>query len=218
MSRRWRAPRVLGRVAPSRLRWRENTLHVLDYERASEVVADGFAYWHWQLLLPPQDAAPRAVLRGANGYLHDLQPHRALAHQARHRPAGGGGEGRELLQRAMEHNLVQFGENVREQVSFICNCCGCCCEAMLAAKRFAVLNPIATTNFLPEIDEHNAAAAASAWSLSGGGDGAGLGRRIRISRSAKRRGSTKSCAWAAAYACGNAAKPTLPRLNRARSG
>jgi ferredoxin len=56
------------------------------------------------------------------------------------------------LHKAIEHNLVQFGENVREQVSFICNCCGCCCEAMLAAKRFASLNPIATTNFLPEID------------------------------------------------------------------
>ena len=52
----------------------------------------------------------------------------------------------------MEGNLVQFGENVRDQVAFICNCCGCCCEAMLAAKRFAVLNPIATTNFLPEVE------------------------------------------------------------------
>jgi formate hydrogenlyase subunit 6/NADH:ubiquinone oxidoreductase subunit I len=62
-------------------------------------------------------------------------------------------EGQELIQKAIENNLVQFGENVRDRVSFICNCCGCCCEAMLAAKRFAVLNPIATTNFLPEIDE-----------------------------------------------------------------
>jgi ferredoxin len=61
-------------------------------------------------------------------------------------------EGQELLHKAIEHNLVQFGENVREQVSFICNCCGCCCEAMLAAKRFAFLNPIATTNFLPELE------------------------------------------------------------------
>jgi ferredoxin len=61
-------------------------------------------------------------------------------------------EGLDLLDQAQAHNLVQFGENVREQVSFICNCCGCCCEAMLAAKRFAVLNPIATTAFLAEVD------------------------------------------------------------------
>jgi ferredoxin len=62
-------------------------------------------------------------------------------------------EGLDLLDRARAHHLVQFGENVREQVSFICNCCGCCCEAMLAAKRFAVLKPIATTAFLPEVEE-----------------------------------------------------------------
>jgi ferredoxin len=64
-------------------------------------------------------------------------------------------EGHALLQKAIDGNLVQFGENVREQVSFICNCCGCCCEAMLAAKRFAVLNPIATTNFMPAVDEES---------------------------------------------------------------
>jgi ferredoxin len=61
-------------------------------------------------------------------------------------------EGLELLDQAREHGLVQFGENVREQVAFICNCCGCCCEAMLAAKRFAVLNPIATTNYLARVE------------------------------------------------------------------
>jgi ferredoxin len=57
----------------------------------------------------------------------------------------------DLLQQAYDHNLVQFGENVREQVNFICNCCGCCCEAMIAARRFAILNPVHTTNFMPVI-------------------------------------------------------------------
>jgi ferredoxin len=61
-------------------------------------------------------------------------------------------EGMELLAQAWEANLVQFGENVREQPSFICNCCGCCCEGMLAAKRFAMLHPVQTTAFLPKVD------------------------------------------------------------------
>jgi formate hydrogenlyase subunit 6/NADH:ubiquinone oxidoreductase subunit I len=60
-------------------------------------------------------------------------------------------EGMDLLQEAYDNNLVQFGENVREKVNFICNCCGCCCEAMIAARRFALLHPVHTTNFLPEI-------------------------------------------------------------------
>jgi len=61
-------------------------------------------------------------------------------------------EGLDLLVKAYENNLVQFGENVREKVNFICNCCGCCCEAMIAARRFAVMRPVHTTNFLPTID------------------------------------------------------------------
>ena len=48
-------------------------------------------------------------------------------------------EGLDLLQQAYDHNLVQFGENVRENVNFICNCCGCCCEAMIAAREQVLL-------------------------------------------------------------------------------
>jgi ferredoxin len=62
-------------------------------------------------------------------------------------------EGLDLLQQAYDRNLVQFGENVREGVNFICNCCGCCCEAMIAARKFGMLNPVHTSNFLPVIDE-----------------------------------------------------------------
>jgi ferredoxin len=61
-------------------------------------------------------------------------------------------EGLDLLQQAQDHRLVQFGENVRQDVAFICNCCGCCCEALIAARRFGWLNPVHTTNFLPHID------------------------------------------------------------------
>lgn len=62
-------------------------------------------------------------------------------------------EGLDLLDRALDCNLVQFGENVRQRVSFICNCCGCCCEALIAARKFGFLNPVHTTNFIPEIME-----------------------------------------------------------------
>jgi ferredoxin len=57
----------------------------------------------------------------------------------------------DFLQEAYENNLVQFGENVQRGVNFICNCCGCCCEAMIAARKFGLLNPVHTTNFLPQI-------------------------------------------------------------------
>jgi len=57
-------------------------------------------------------------------------------------------EGLDLLQLAWENNLVQFGENNREGVNFICNCCSCCCEAMIAAQKFGFLQPVHTSNFL----------------------------------------------------------------------
>jgi ferredoxin len=59
----------------------------------------------------------------------------------------------DLLDQAYEHGLVQFGENVQQRVNFICNCCGCCCEALIAQRKFAHLHPVHTTNFLPAIDD-----------------------------------------------------------------
>jgi ferredoxin len=60
-------------------------------------------------------------------------------------------EGMDLLQQAHDANLVQFGENVQREPAFICNCCGCCCEAMIAARRFGMLHPVHTTNFVPHV-------------------------------------------------------------------
>ena len=62
-------------------------------------------------------------------------------------------EGIELLHLAYENNLVQCGENVRQGVTFICNCCGCCCEGLIAARKFGSLHPVQTTAFLPKINE-----------------------------------------------------------------
>lgn len=64
-------------------------------------------------------------------------------------------ECKELLHQAYEHNLVQCGENVRSGVNFICNCCGCCCEALVAAKRFGNLHPVQTTSFIPKINNES---------------------------------------------------------------
>ena len=60
-------------------------------------------------------------------------------------------ECRDLLAQAYDHNLVQFGENVRRRVNFICNCCSCCCEALLAIKRFGVAQTICS-NFISAIE------------------------------------------------------------------
>lgn len=133
----------------------ENALHVLDYERASEVVrsashrAVGTCYCrHKMEHLGRACAAPRDICMTFNTTADSLIRHG-------HARAVDIAEGLDLLQEAWDRKLVQFGENVRERVAFICNCCGCCCEAMIAARRFAVLNPVHTTNFIPVVDEQS---------------------------------------------------------------
>lgn len=131
----------------------EISLHVLEYERASEVIrsarfrAVGVCYCrHKMQHLGKACSAPLDICLTFNGPAESLIKHnvaRAIDLQ----------EGLDLLQQAYDHKLVQFGENVRESVGFICNCCGCCCEAMLAAKRFGALHPVHTTNYIPEVEE-----------------------------------------------------------------
>ena len=60
-------------------------------------------------------------------------------------------EGRDLLQQAYALNLVQFGDNVREGVAFICNCCGCCCEALIGLRKYGAEMPIHSTNYQPRV-------------------------------------------------------------------
>ena len=129
----------------------DNTVTVMDYERASEVIQTaehmgiGACYCrHKMEHLGKSCNAPMDICMTFSGTAQSLIKH-GIARKVDAK------EGMDLLDKAIEHSLVQFGENVQSKVAFICNCCGCCCEAMLAAKRFAVLNPIATTNFLAEL-------------------------------------------------------------------
>lgn len=130
-----------------------NSLHVLDYERASEVIQTsaymgvGMCYCrHKKQHLGNACDAPMDICMTFGTTAHSLSKHgySRLIDKS---------EGMDLLQIAREHNLVQFGENAQNDVSFICNCCGCCCEALTSARRFAFLNPVETTNFIPVVDE-----------------------------------------------------------------
>ena len=131
----------------------DNALHVLDYERASEVVRTathrgiGVCYCRHKMMHVGRNCdAAMEICMTFNGTAQSLTRHG----YARLVDVS---EGMDLLQQAYEQDLVQFGENVRESVNFICNCCGCCCEAMIAARKFGMLNPVHTSNFLPVVDE-----------------------------------------------------------------
>ena len=131
----------------------ENSLHVLDYERASQVVRGashigvGICYCRHKMEHVGRDcAAAKDICLTFNSTAASLIRH-GIARRI------DASEGLDLLQQARNQNLVQFGENIRRDVHFICNCCGCCCEAMIAARRFGFMHPVHTSNFIPVIDE-----------------------------------------------------------------
>lgn len=143
----------------------DNGLHVLDYERASKVISEAsfrtvsMCYCrHKMHHLGRACDAPMDICMTFNSTAISLARHG----NAREVDTA---ECLDLLAQAHESNLVQFGENVRRKVAFICNCCGCCCEAMIAARRFAILHPVHTTNYLPRI---------------GGGSCVGCGKCVNV--------------------------------------
>jgi len=132
----------------------EHSLHVLDYEKASEVIETasdiGVGLCYCRHKRQHQGLACDAemdICLTFNTVASSLIRH---DYARRIDPV----EGRELLHKAVEQNLVQFGENVQQGVNFICNCCPCCCEAMLAAQRFGHLHPVHTSNFIAEVNDN----------------------------------------------------------------
>jgi ferredoxin len=130
----------------------DNAIHVLDYERASKVIKTASHMGistcycrHKMYHMGKACDSPMDICMTFNTTGRSLIKYG-------HARAVDVAEGLDLLDKAYESNLVQFGENVRERVNFICNCCGCCCEAMIAARRFSMFKPVNTSSFIPDIN------------------------------------------------------------------
>lgn len=127
-------------------------LEILDYERAghiietSEVMGVSMCYCrHKKEHLGMACDAPMDICMTFNTVAASLIKHG-------HARAVDKIQGLDLLQQACEAGLVQFGENNREGVNFICNCCGCCCEALAAIKRFGIVQTM-HSNFIISLDK-----------------------------------------------------------------
>jgi Pyruvate/2-oxoacid:ferredoxin oxidoreductase delta subunit len=129
-----------------------DALQVLDWERASHVVRSataigiGVCYCrHKTSHLGRACSAPMDICMTFGSTAASLVRHGFAR-------AADAAETLDLLHLAREKGLVQFGENVRNEPAFVCNCCGCCCEALVAQRRFGFLKPVHTTGFEPSVD------------------------------------------------------------------
>jgi Pyruvate/2-oxoacid:ferredoxin oxidoreductase delta subunit len=146
----------LGRVfVQEEVLTNDNEVHILDFERASHIIKTASYIGistcycrHKMHHVGKACDAPMDICMTFNGTASSLIKHK----YARKVDVS---EGLELLHEAYENNLVQCGENVREGVSFICNCCGCCCEAMVAARKFGMLHPVQTTAYIPRVNNES---------------------------------------------------------------
>ncbi len=127
----------------------EYLLEVLDYERATDVIDTAshigisMCYCrHKAMHMGTACNAPMDICMTFNTTAATLIKHG-------HARQVDAAECHDLLAQAYDYNLVQFGENVRRRVNFICNCCSCCCEALLAIKRFGVAQTICS-NYITE--------------------------------------------------------------------
>jgi ferredoxin len=127
-------------------------VHVLDYERTTHVLREAKVIGisrcycrHKRSHLNLACNAPQNICMTLNLTAASLIRHNHA------RPVKIA-EALDLLQTAYDHHLIQFGENVRQKVNFICHCCKCCCVGMQAARRFALQHPVHSTCFLPQVD------------------------------------------------------------------
>jgi NAD-dependent dihydropyrimidine dehydrogenase PreA subunit len=56
------------------------------------------------------------------------------------------------MARSREMGLVFSCDNVRKNVSFLCQCCGCCCNLLLGLSKFGYPNAVVTSSFIANID------------------------------------------------------------------
>jgi len=59
----------------------------------------------------------------------------------------------EHFARSKEKGLVLNADNVQKNITFICHCCGCCCNILLGISKFGYPNVVVTSNYIAEIDE-----------------------------------------------------------------
>jgi len=120
---------------------------ILDYERANHLVETatcitvGTCYCrHKMQHMGKACHNPQDVCLTLNKVAESLSKH-GIARQIDR------AEAHKVLDQCIGLGLVQLGDNVQEGVNFICNCCSCCCEPLLAYRRLGY-NARITTNFV----------------------------------------------------------------------
>lgn len=148
----FRGSTQIGRVLPDEATLSESPIEVLDWERASHVIQTASALAvglcacrHKAEHLGRSCEAPQRVCLTLN-YAADSLVRSGLCERITT------AEALQIIETSKAAGLVQIGENVQRRVSYICNCCGCCCEMFRAMKVGDIRNAITTSAWIMQIE------------------------------------------------------------------
>ena len=129
-------------------------LEVLDYERADALIeaADRFAIGicscrHEKLHNETRECDVPLESCTSFGFAADYLVRHNLAREVSRT------EMRDHFARSRELGLVLNADNVRKNITFVCHCCKCCCNALLGISRAGYPHCVVTSTFIAEIDE-----------------------------------------------------------------
>ncbi|HZY04590.1 MAG TPA: 4Fe-4S dicluster domain-containing protein [Anaeromyxobacteraceae bacterium] len=143
---------VIGRAVVHESAVAAEVPEVLDWERASAIIADAslrgvslcFCRHKAEHLGKRCDTPIENCLSLNGGAEHAIRRGFARAVEC--------SEALEILKRARERGLVQLADNVMKKPAYICNCCGCCCEQLAAINRYG-LAAVTPSGFIPARDD-----------------------------------------------------------------
>jgi formate hydrogenlyase subunit 6/NADH:ubiquinone oxidoreductase subunit I len=137
-----------GSIAPA------DYVEVLDYEKASEIIdrADRFAIGICSCRHEHEHAGGRtckAPLETCSSFGETtvgFMVRNGLAHEV------SKAEMLDNVARSRELGLVLNADNVQRNVTFMCHCCGCCCNVLRGISRHGYPNAVVTSNYIAASD------------------------------------------------------------------
>lgn len=130
----------------------EDSVEILDWERASRIVSGApsaavalCACRHKaQHLGKACDRTMENCLMF--GIAADMMASRGLARKV------STDEAMKILEEAREQGLCQTGDNVQKNLTYICNCCGCCCGMIEAIRTYDLNHAIVSSRWIMEVN------------------------------------------------------------------
>ena len=131
----------------------EEYVEILDYEKASALIdgADRFAIGlcacrHEKMHLGEKKCDVPIEICSQFGYAADMMIRNKLSREVTK------SEMMDNFARSRDEGLVMAADNVRKNMTFVCHCCKCCCNVMLAITQLGYPNSLLTSGFIAGVD------------------------------------------------------------------